>query len=154
MLRLGCLYFFPLLLQQAIGPKLWSRREAALLLTTSLGIRKIAEEGEEKERERGRYIIIVSDVSHSNTAHIKVGKEGERRRRRQDAGAGRIILTFPFPCTMRLMSIPPYKTSIHISIQIFLLLFYCQNCFSNCSHNFGVLATNAAEIAVVFIHAH
>ena len=115
MLQLGCLYFFPLLLQQAIGPKLWSRREAALLLTTSLGIRKIAEEGEEKERERGRYIIIVSDVSHSNTAHIKVGKEGERRRRRQDAGAGRIILTFPFPCTMRLMSIPPYKTSIHIS---------------------------------------
>ena len=102
MLRLGCLYFFPLLLQQAIGPKLWSRREAALLLTTSLGIRKIAEEGEEKERERGRYIIIVSDVSHSNTAHIKVGKEGERRRRRQDAGAGRIILTFPFLGTERL----------------------------------------------------
>ena len=52
-LALGRLYFFPLLLQQAIGPKLWSRREAALLLTTSLGIRKIAEEGEEKRKREG-----------------------------------------------------------------------------------------------------
>ena len=84
MLRLGCLYFFPLLLQQAIGPKLWSRREAALLLTTSLGIRKIAEEGEEEERERGRYIIIVSDVSHSNTAHIKEGRRTEGGGRTQE----------------------------------------------------------------------
>ena len=43
--------FISLLLRiQAIGPKLWARRETALLLTTSLGIRKIAEEEEEEER--------------------------------------------------------------------------------------------------------
>ena len=69
--------FISLLLRiQAIGPKLWARRETALLLTTSLGMRKIAEEGEERER---RYIIIVSDVFHSNAAHIKEGREERER---------------------------------------------------------------------------
>ena len=80
--------FIFLLLLHAIELKIWE--PLSLLLTTSLGVRKSAAacsgrktnyggaEGKKWRRRKKRYIIIVSDVFHSNAAHIKEGREGRK----------------------------------------------------------------------------
>ena len=93
MLWLGCLYFF------AVATTNWAevmgetRGRGGAAPNDLTWLEKNCGGGGGKKKERGRFIIIVSDVSHSNTAHIKVGKEeregrkqreGERRRQEQE----------------------------------------------------------------------
>ena len=73
--------FISLLLRiQAIGPKLWARRETALLLTTSLGMRKIAEEGEEREKGDILLSFLMSFTAMRLTSR-KGGRKGKGRKR-------------------------------------------------------------------------
>ena len=93
--------FISLLLRiQAIGPKLWARRETALLLTTSLGMRKIAEEEEEREKEREKGDILLSFLMSFTAMRLtsrKGGREGGKGKGgKEEVRRGRIILTFPW----------------------------------------------------------